>query len=45
VARAMADLRERYRAAAAALPTQEEFLRAAGAWAAEDVRPRVMAAQ
>ena len=40
VAQAMADMRERYRAAAAALPAQEEFLRAAGAWAAKDVRPQ-----
>jgi len=40
VAAAMAEMRERYRAAAAALPTQEEFLRAAGAWAASDVRPQ-----
>ena len=40
VAMAMAEMRERYRAAAAALPTQEEFLRAAGAWAAGDVRPQ-----
>jgi tryptophan halogenase len=45
VASAIADLRERYRAAAEALPTQEEFLRAAGAWAAEDVRPQAMPAQ
>ena len=44
VAVAMAELRERYRAAAAALPSQEEFLRAAGAWAAEDVRPKAAAA-
>ena len=45
VARAMADMRECYRAAAAALPTQEDFLRAAGAWAATDVRPQPVAAQ
>jgi len=45
VAMAMAEMRERYRAAAAALPTQEEFLRAAGAWAAEDVRPQAAAAR
>jgi len=44
VARAMAEMRERYLAAANALPSQEEFLRAAGAWAAEDVRPRAPAA-
>ena len=43
VARAMAEMRERYRAAAAALPAQEDFLRAAGAWAAEDVRPKAAA--
>ena len=43
VAKALADMRERYRAAAAALPTQEDFLRAAGAWAASDVRPQPMA--
>jgi tryptophan halogenase len=45
VARAIADLRERYRAAAEALPAQEEFLRAAGAWASDDVRPQQVAAQ
>jgi tryptophan halogenase len=44
VAQAMAEMRERYLAAASALPGQEEFLRAAGAWSAEDVRPRAPAA-
>jgi tryptophan halogenase len=44
VATAIAELRERYRRAAEALPTQEEFLRAAGAWAAADVRPEPVAA-
>ena len=43
VASAIADMRQRYRAAAEALPTQEDFLRAAGAWAAEDVRPQMAA--
>jgi len=45
VATAIAELRERYRAAAAMLPKQEEFLRAAGAWAASDVRPQPVAAR
>src|SRR5690606_38649439 len=45
VAQAMAEMRERYRAAAAALPTQQEFLRQAGAWASEDVRPQAVAAR
>ncbi len=45
VAAAMAEMRERYRAAAAALPTQEGFLRAAGAWAASDVRPQAATAR
>jgi len=45
VARAMAEMRQRYLAAAQALPTQEEFLRAAGAWAASDVRPQPAPAQ
>jgi tryptophan halogenase len=45
VASAIADMRQRYRHAADALPTQEEFLRAAGAWATEDVRPQAAAAQ
>jgi tryptophan halogenase len=45
VASAIADMRKRYRDAADALPTQEEFLRAAGAWAAADVRPQPVAAQ
>lgn len=45
VAQAMADMRHRYLAAARALPTQEAFLRQAGAWAAEDVRPQPVAAQ
>ena len=45
VAQAMAEMRERYRAAAAALPSQEEFLRAAGAWAASDVRPQPVGAR
>ena len=39
VARAMAEMRQRYRAAADALPSQEEFLRQAGAWNTQDVRP------
>jgi tryptophan halogenase len=45
VAHAMAQMRERYRAAAEGLPGQEEFLRAAGAWTAGDVRPQPVAAQ
>jgi tryptophan 7-halogenase len=45
VAHAMANMRERYLAAAQTLPSQEEFLKAAGAWAAEDVRPQRVAAQ
>ncbi|HEY6814096.1 MAG TPA: tryptophan halogenase family protein [Croceibacterium sp.] len=45
VAMAMTEMRERYRAAAAALPKHEEFLRAAGAWAAGDVRPQAAAAR
>jgi tryptophan 7-halogenase len=45
VAHAMAQMRERYRAAAEGLPSQEEFLRAAGAWTAGDVRPQPVAAQ
>jgi len=44
VAAAIAELRERYRQAAAALPMQEEFLRMAGAWAAQDVRPQMATA-
>lgn len=38
VAQAMAQLRETYAATARKLPTQEEFLRRAGAWAADDER-------
>ena len=45
VAQAMADMRRRYRAAAEALPSQEAFLRAAHAWAAEDVRPQAAIAR
>ena len=45
VAHAMAQMRERYSAAAQALPRQDEFLRAAGAWAADDVRPQPVAAR
>jgi len=45
VAQAIAELREVYRKAAQELPTQEEFLRAAGAWAAQDVRPQPAAAR
>ncbi|KRA80594.1 tryptophan halogenase family protein [Altererythrobacter sp. Root672] len=45
VAVAFKEMRERYYAAAMALPSQEEFLRMAGAWAAQDVRPQVAAAQ
>ena len=45
VAQAMADMRRRYRETANALPAQEEFLRAAGAWAASDVRPQPVAAR
>ena len=37
VAQAMAQMREDYRKAAEALPNQAEFLRRAGAWAAEEV--------
>ena len=37
VAEAMAQMREDYRKAAEALPDQEQFLRAAGAWAAEEM--------
>ena len=36
VAQAMAQMREDYRKAAEALPDQEQFLRAAGAWAASE---------
>jgi tryptophan halogenase len=43
VAHAIAEMGKRYREAAEALPTQEAFLRAAGAWAAEDVRPQAAA--
>ena len=35
---AMAQMRRGYTATADALPTHEEFLRKAGAWAASDVR-------
>ncbi|MBT2134957.1 tryptophan 7-halogenase [Croceibacterium sp. LX-88] len=45
VAVALKDMRERYHQAAMALPSQEEFLRAAGAWAAADVRPQSAVAQ
>jgi tryptophan 7-halogenase len=38
VREAMAQMRQGYAATADALPTQEEFLKAAGAWAASDVR-------
>jgi tryptophan 7-halogenase len=38
VSEAMAQMRHGYAATAEALPTQEEFLRRAGAWAASDVR-------
>ncbi|WP_306300311.1 tryptophan halogenase family protein [Erythrobacter sp. LQ02-29] len=41
VAGAMAQMRRSYRAAAERLPTQEAFLRQAGAWHAEDEIPRV----
>jgi len=37
VAEAMAQMREDYRKAAEALPNQEQFLRMAGAWAAEEI--------
>jgi len=37
VARAMAQMREDYRTMAETLPNQEEFLRRAGAWAAEEM--------
>jgi len=37
VAEAMAQMREDYRQAAEALPDQEQFLRMAGAWAAEEM--------
>jgi tryptophan halogenase len=37
VAEAMAQMREDYRKAAEPLPNQEEFLRMAGAWAAEEI--------
>jgi tryptophan halogenase len=39
VAEAMKKMREDYRSASARLPTQEEFLKLAGAWAADDERP------
>ena len=45
VAQAMAEMRDRYREAADALPTQQEFLRQARAWASDDVRPQAAAAQ
>ena len=45
VAHAMAQMRQGYLTAAKALPSQEEFLRAAGAWAASDVRPQPAAAR
>ena len=45
VAKAIAELREVYRKAAEELPTQEAFLRAAGAWTAQDVRPQAATAQ
>ena len=45
VAQAMSEMRERYRNAAMALPSQEDFLRAGGAWAAQDVRPQPLPAQ
>jgi tryptophan halogenase len=38
VAQAMAQMREGYAATAAKLPTQEEFLKRAGAWAGADAR-------
>lgn len=38
VREAMAQMRQGYAATADALPTQEEFLKAAGAWAASDAR-------
>jgi len=38
VREAMAQMRQGYAATANALPTHEEFLKAAGAWAASDVR-------
>jgi tryptophan halogenase len=45
VSRAMAQMREGYSAAAKALPSQEEFLRATGAWTASDVRPQPISAR